>query len=84
MKAQKLNKKHIRPQTFWDVEFDKLDTETDKNFIISRLTQRGSDLELLHLHSVFTYEQIYKVLSNFKGVDKKTLEFYKQMTYASS
>jgi hypothetical protein len=75
MKAQKLNKKFLRQRTFWDVDFDLIDVEKDKEFIISRVVQKGSDDELFHLNSVFSFDYIFKVLSNYRGVPSKILNY---------
>jgi hypothetical protein len=83
MKAQKLNKKFLRQRTFWDVDFDLIDVEKDKEFI-SRVVQKGSDDELFHLNSVFSFDYIFKVLSNYRGVPSKILNYYKYRSHAGS
>lgn len=80
----KLNKKFFRTQTFWDADFEKLDVIKDKEFIVSRVVERGSELEILHVHSAYTYREIYTILKHFMGTPKKTLMYYKIMADASS
>lgn len=82
MKAQELDKKFLRPQTFWDVDFGKIDVKADRNFIVSRVLQRGSDMEIMHLNSVFSFSEIHHILENYSGVPKKILEYYKNMADA--
>lgn len=79
-----LNKKYLKTRTFWDCDFDKLDVVKDREFMVSRLVQRGSDLEMLHLHSVFTYAEIYEILKHYMGIPKVALEHYKIMANAGS
>ncbi len=80
----KLNKKFFRTRTFWDADFDKLDVIKDKEFMVSRVVERGSELEILHVHSVLTYLEIYNILKNFMGTPEKILIYYKAMADASS
>lgn len=84
MKRTGLNKKYLRAQTFWDVDFDALDVEMDRNFIISRVVQRGSDLEIMYLNFLLGSDEIYKVLENYMGVPEPVLAYYKTMKDASS
>ncbi len=84
MKIKKLNKKYLQKRTFWDADFNNLDEIRDQAFIVARLVQRGSDLELLHLQSVFSYSEIYVIIKNYMGVPTMILDYYKTMANASS
>ena len=75
----KINKKFLRPQTFWYVDFDTLDVDQDRNFIIKRTVHRGSDKEIYYINHIVGYKGIYDVLMNYKGVSDITLNFYKTM-----
>lgn len=79
MEAQKLNKKYLRQQTFWDCDFEALDEEKDEAFMINRVVHRGSDLEHMYLNALFGYRYIYDILKNYKGVDLRVLGYYKNM-----
>ncbi|MBW8245186.1 hypothetical protein K1F50_20450 [Muricauda oceani] len=46
MERQRLNKDHLNPATFWDVDINLLDAEKDRDFIIVRVLERGTDPEI--------------------------------------
>jgi hypothetical protein len=48
----KIDKKFLRPQTFWNVDFDTLDVVKDRNFIIKRTVHRGSDKEIFYIEHI--------------------------------
>jgi hypothetical protein len=80
LKKQELNKERLLPATFWDVDLDLLDADKDKNFIITRVLERGTDKEIHHVESAYSQKQIIKALERAKGVSKKTLNFYKTIS----
>lgn len=43
---------------FWDTDFDKLDLQANKNFIISRLYTHGGISGILWVHDTFTDNEV--------------------------
>lgn len=80
MKKRELNKERLLPTTFWDVDLDLLDADRDRDFIIARVLERGTDEEIHHVESAYPQEQIITALEETKGVSKKTLNFYKTIS----
>lgn len=77
---KKLHKNILTPSTFWDVDLNLLDAEKDKDFIIVRALERGTDLEIMHIESTHSQQEIISALENTRGVSKKTINFYKTVS----
>ena len=77
---KKLHKNILTPSTFWDVNPNLLDAEKDKDFIIVRVLERGTDLEIMHIESAHSQQEIISALQNTRGVSKKTINFYKTVS----
>ena len=75
-----LDLKIFKKTTFWDVDINSLDTELDKRFIITRVLERGTDLEIFYIESIYTRDEIIAVLEGTKGSCKKTINFYKTIS----
>ncbi|HBU79146.1 MAG TPA: hypothetical protein DEF18_13680 [Muricauda sp.] len=80
MEKQRLNKDYLNPTTFWDVDPNLLDTEKDKDFIIARVLERGTDPEIGLIESTYLQREIISALEKTKEVSKKTLNFYKTIS----
>ncbi len=70
----------LNPTTFWDVDLYLLDMAKDRDFIIVRALERGTDMEVRYIESVYSQHEIISALEVTKGVSKKTLNFYKTIT----
>lgn len=81
MDKKKLHINLLNPSTFWDVDPNLLHAEKDKDFIIVRVLERGTDLEIVHIELAYTQQEIILALENTKGVSKKTLNFYKTISF---
>lgn len=66
----------INKRVFWDVDPNELDWETHKDFIISRTLEKGNDTEINYIENRFTKKEIIDALTAFRGVSKKTLNYY--------
>ncbi len=77
---EKFQTNRLNPTTFWDVDVDLLDVEKNKNFIIVRVLERGTDPEIWYIESGYSQQEIIAALKNTKGACKKTLNFYKTIT----
>lgn len=80
MKGKKLHANLLNPTTFWDVDLNLLDKVKDKDFIIVRALERGTDEEIRYIESIYTQQEIIAALERTKGVSKKTLNFYKTIS----
>lgn len=78
---KKLHKTLLTPSTFWDVDLNLLDSQKDRDFIIVRVLERGTDIEIGQIESAYSQQEIVSALENTKGVSKKTLNFYKTVTF---
>jgi len=77
---KKFYKNFLTPPTFWDVDLNLLHSEKDKDFIIVRVLERGTDSEIAHIESAYSQQEIISALEKTKGVSKKTLNFYKTIS----
>ncbi|MCG2462663.1 hypothetical protein K8352_18015 [Flavobacteriaceae bacterium F89] len=80
MNGKTLHTDLLNTTTFWDVDLNLLDTVKDKDFIIVRALERGTDVEIRYIESVYSQQEIIAALERTKGVSKKTLNFYKTIT----
>jgi len=71
----------LNPATFWDVNLNLLDVSKDKDFIIVRVLERGTDSEIWYIESVYSQQEIILALKNTKGACKKTLNFYRTISF---
>jgi len=62
------------------VDLSLLDAEKDKDFIIVRVLERGTDVEIMHIESTYSQQEIISALENTRGVSKKTINFYKTVS----
>ncbi len=72
-------KKYLNPATFWDTDFEALDMEKNKYFIIARVAERGTDLEVFFIQSVFSKEEILFAVNQSafaRGLSNKTKNFF--------
>lgn len=75
-----LHTNQLNPITFWDVDLNLLDMIKDKDFIIARGLERGSDVEIWYIESVYSQQEIIAALESTNWVSKKTLNFYKTIS----
>ncbi len=71
-----LKNKYLKGITFWDVDLDSLDLIKDKNYIISRITERGTDLEVSFIRFFYSKKDILFVVNNTKGLSPKTKNYF--------
>lgn len=58
---------------FWDVNREKLDFSQDRNFIISRMFERGKLEDVLSVIVIYGKEEAGKVLQNNKYLNRQGL-----------
>ena len=80
LKRKAFHSDFLNPTTFWDIDLNLLDREKDKDFIIVRVLERGTDVEIQYIESVYSQQEIISALEITKGVSKKTLNFYKTIS----
>lgn len=80
LKRKELPINLLNPMTFWDVELNALDKLMDKDFILVRVLERGRDAEIQYIESLYSQQDITAALEKTKGVSKRTLNFYKNIT----
>ncbi len=80
MSKKKFHENHLNPTTFLDVDLNLLDSSKDMDFIIVRVLERGTDVEIRKIETAYSQQEIISALENTKGVSKKTLNFYKTIS----
>jgi len=60
---------------FWDMDFNKLDTEKDKNFIITRVVSRGGTNDEIELFNYYGWETIKEEIVKIRYLNKKILNY---------
>lgn len=61
---------------FWDVNFSKIDTFTDKSFIIKRFLDRGNSKAIEWLLKTYSKSDIKKVVTTSGDISKVTANFW--------
>jgi len=72
----KLSKDNLKQTTFWDCEIDKLELEKDKFFIIARIAERGTDIEVDLMHEYYSLKDINYAVNHSKEISELTLNYY--------
>ncbi|HBQ51035.1 TPA: hypothetical protein DD690_03570 [Candidatus Daviesbacteria bacterium] len=63
-------------QYFWDVDFNKLDFERSKTFILKRVLDRGDNQTLKWLFQNYTKEDIKELILTTRDLSAKTANFW--------
>ena len=66
----KLNK-----SIFWDIDLEKIDLQSQKRFIISRILERGTWPDFKMLINFYGKDTVKKEVMQARYLDKKTLRF---------
>jgi len=61
---------------FWDTDFEKMDFERSKVFILKRILDRGNDQALRWLLQHYTREDIKQLLLTTRDLSAKTANFW--------
>jgi hypothetical protein len=62
-------------QCFWDMDYAKLDLETDKNFIIARVVSRGGSSDELELFKYYGWDIIKQEVIKIRYLNDKILNY---------
>lgn len=74
--VEKLNiAKDLRPQYFWDVDINKLDSDKSKRLIIERVFVMGTSKEIMLCINYYGNRVVADVLKGLNYLDPKTLNF---------
>lgn len=68
-------KSKMTTSTFWDVDFDDVDLEKQRQFIISRIFMRGDLPEIRNAIEYFGKEEVVKSVTNVSYLDDLTLSY---------
>jgi hypothetical protein len=64
------------PKTlFWDIDIEKIDINTRKNFIVERVMVRGGMNDVKKLFSLYSREEVIQALKESKDLDRITHNF---------
>ncbi|OGK13516.1 hypothetical protein A3A93_00315 [Candidatus Roizmanbacteria bacterium RIFCSPLOWO2_01_FULL_38_12] len=61
---------------FWDVQPEKINIQTNKKYIIERLLEYGNEEALRWINSIYTPQDINKVIRTSKLLSRKSGVFY--------
>lgn len=64
---------NISKQAFWDVDFDALDAEKHKLFIVERIFDRGSFNDIKSVIRYYGKDSIKETIIRARSLSKKTL-----------
>lgn len=73
--------KYLVKSTFWDAEFEGLDLEKDKGYIISRIAERGTDNEVSFIISYYPKKDVLFVVNNAPEITPKTKNYFNTIVY---
>lgn len=66
----------INKRVFWDIDPTQLDWKKDKDFIIARTLERGTDKEIAEIERRFSKKEILRALTSSRGASKRTINYY--------
>ncbi len=66
---------NLSKHLFWDVEPNKLNFETDKNFIITRILEYGLIKDWQLIYKYYGINEIAKVMIDARDIDDKSISF---------
>ena len=61
---------------FWDVEFEKIDLEKRRVYILRRILDYGDKKALSWMWKNFSEEEIKNILYNYRGLSLKSANFW--------
>ena len=66
----------LRPELFWDVDLNRLDSGRHANFIIERVAERGNLDEMRLTWSYYGPDRVRQALQVARGLTPKTVAFF--------
>ena len=70
------NKPEFLKKYFWDIDFDKINLETRKTYVLKRLLEYGDENAVDWMWKNFKKRDIKDALSNFRGYSQKSANFW--------
>lgn len=61
---------------FWDTEFEKIDLEKSRTYILKRILEYGDEYAVRWMRKNFKNDEIKDALCNFRGYSPKTANFW--------
>ena len=69
---------------FWDTDFNSLNIEKHKKYIIERILEWGEDEAVKWLNNVFKKDEIINTLKTSRTISRKSLNFWNLIINAES
>ncbi|HLD38456.1 MAG: hypothetical protein A3D75_01590 [Candidatus Levybacteria bacterium RIFCSPHIGHO2_02_FULL_37_18] len=69
---------------FWDTDFNSLNIEKHKKYIIERILELGDDEAVKWLNNVFKKDEIINTLKTSRTISRKSLNFWNLIINAES
>lgn len=70
-----MDKQLFDKKYFWDVDYNSIDNEIHKRFIISRIIERGDWTDFRSLINYYGINRVKKEITEMRYIDRKTLNF---------
>ncbi len=64
---------------FWDVDFEKINQEKSKLYVIARLLDRGNDRAIKWLFKTYNKDSIKDVITNRRGFSARKANFWAEI-----
>jgi hypothetical protein len=64
---------------FWDVDFEKLDLDKSRRFILNRVIDRGNTPSLRWALSIYSKDEIRELILTSRDLSRKTANFWADM-----
>ena len=61
---------------FWDVDFDKIDIQKNKRFVLERILELGDEKAVDWMKRSFSNKEMLEALKDNKRISKKSLNFW--------
>ena len=61
---------------FWDVSFEKIDIEKNKEYVLKRILNYGDEKAVRWMYDNFEKSEIKNTLSNFRGYSQKSANYW--------
>lgn len=81
VKAIKSNNMHnLSEFLFWDIDKSKINAKRNKRWLINRVIEYGRLSDWLYIVNIYGMNEIVKVASTLRDIDKKTVTFLSAIT----
>ena len=66
---------NFSPQVFWDVCVDRYNYKRDKDKIIGRVMNNGTEADEILLYKIYSYQTIKRTVTKLANLNQKTVKY---------